>query len=62
MYRLTTLLLFSLICVNAQAFNSKAFPVSEPDLACMTIVHDKESGGKDDKKGDEKGEEEPDCE
>jgi len=59
MYRLATLLLFSLLCVNAQAFDTKASSVSGSDLKCMTIIHDKESDGKDDKK---EGEEEPDCE
>ena len=58
MYRLATLLFFSLFWINAQAFEISIPYASDTDRECMTIIHDKESGGKED--GEE--EEEPDCE
>ena len=58
MYRLATLLFLSLFCLNAQALDTNKPYAGDTDGKCMTIVHDKESGGKDD--GEE--EEEPDCE
>ena len=58
MYRLATLLFLSLFWLNAQAFNTLAPFPGDTDSNCMTIIHDKESDGKD----DGKEEEEPDCE
>lgn len=58
MYRLATLLFLSLFWFNAQAFDTLTTYADDTDLECVSIIHDKESGGKDD--GNE--EEEPDCE